>query len=243
VSDDANQLFNRVWDALVAERGQDALCFPAEIMWLGGAPGSGKGTMTAKIMAQRGFTGGPVVMSSLLTSPEMQAIKDAGKLVGDEEVLGILLRELLQDDYRSGVVVDGFPRTPAQVGSVRQLHQRMQDLHDTFAGSDRAGNFPAPVFSCTVLHVSEEVAVKRQLGRGAKIKAHNEQVDATGVGTKEELRATDVDPALAGERYQVFVAQSQAALESLREFCEYHFIDGNGTIPEVERQIAEHFSR
>ena len=43
-----------------------------------GAPGSGKGTHTKFIMQARGFAGEPIVISSLLNTPEMKRVKDAG---------------------------------------------------------------------------------------------------------------------------------------------------------------------
>jgi uncharacterized protein (DUF697 family) len=46
-------------------------------------------------------------------------------MVGDLEVVAALLRELMGDKYRSGVVVDGFPRTKVQADIVRQLYDTM----------------------------------------------------------------------------------------------------------------------
>ena len=49
--------------------GRDLL-LPKEIIFVLGAPGSGKGTHSARIMEQRGITAEPIVMSNLLISPE-----------------------------------------------------------------------------------------------------------------------------------------------------------------------------
>ena len=49
-------------------------------------------------------------------SPSLQA---AGGMVGDFEVVQALFKELIKDKYRSGVVVDGFPRTKVQADIVR----------------------------------------------------------------------------------------------------------------------------
>ena len=53
---DAQLIFKTVWEDLEEEYGHENLRFPKEIILLGGAPGSGKGTHTRFIMSARGFT-------------------------------------------------------------------------------------------------------------------------------------------------------------------------------------------
>src|SRR3990170_1902183 len=108
---DAQLIFKMVWESLEEEFGHENLRFPKEIILLGGAPGSGKGTHTRFIMAARGFTCPPIVISDLLTTPVAEKIKEQGGMVGDKEVVGILLRKLLEENFRDGAVLDGFPRT------------------------------------------------------------------------------------------------------------------------------------
>src|SRR6476661_3288681 len=100
---DAPLIFERVWKQLVQERGLERMAFPKEIMWLGGAPGAGKGTNTPFILRERGLTAKPIVMSDLLDAPEMRALKDRGLLIGDHHVVEALLRELLKPEYQTGV--------------------------------------------------------------------------------------------------------------------------------------------
>src|ERR1043166_6743668 len=125
-------IFESVWQDLEAEYGRDNLRFPKELILLGGAPGSGKGTNTAFISRARGLTCPPIVMSFLLDSPEARAIKDSGQLVGDREVLTLLLRELLKEEYRHGAVIDGFPRTQIQGESLKLLVEKMHELRREF---------------------------------------------------------------------------------------------------------------
>src|SRR5438132_9390593 len=108
---DAQLIFAAVWDDLLERHGRDNLRFPREFMWLGGAPGGGKGTNTPFIARARDITAPPIVVSSLLTSPQAMAIKNAGNMVGDREVIGLLFEELLKPQYHDGVIIDGFPRT------------------------------------------------------------------------------------------------------------------------------------
>ena len=93
---DAHLIFDSVWQDLEADLGRENLRFPKEIILLGGAPGAGKGTNTAFITKTRGLTCPPIVISGLLDSPEARALKNAGNMVGDREVVGLLLRHLLR---------------------------------------------------------------------------------------------------------------------------------------------------
>ena len=65
---DAQLIFHSVWHELEKEVGVENLKFPAEIFWLNGAPGAGKGTQTAFIMEFRDLTEKPIVVSELLQS-------------------------------------------------------------------------------------------------------------------------------------------------------------------------------
>src|SRR5215470_6909220 len=91
-------IFESIWQDLEADYGRENLRFPKEIILLGGAPGAGKGTNTAFISKTRGLTCPPIVISALLDSPEARALKDVGNMVGDREVVGMVLRRLLRSE-------------------------------------------------------------------------------------------------------------------------------------------------
>lgn len=236
---DATLIFNAVWKGLVDEIGIENLRFPKEIILLGGAPGSGKGTNTGFIMKARGFTCPPIVVSALLDSPEAKALKDNGQLVGDREVMGILLRKMLGEEFRDGAVLDGFPRTKIQVECMKLLVKRIGKLHRDYAHSDLAGFFRLPTIHVMVLFVDEKTSVERQLFRGREIAKHNEEVRMTGVGDLQELRPTDLDVEAAKHRYRVFKESTWDALQSLREVFFYHLINAQGTVSEVEENILQ----
>ncbi len=235
---DAQLIFDTVWDALEEARGREHLRFPKELILLGGAPGSGKGTQTQFIMRVRGLTCPPIVMSALLNMPEAQRIKDAGGLVGDKEVFEILLHKLLELPFRDGAVLDGFPRTRVQTECLKRLVDKIQALHQEFADTPLAINFRRPTVHAMALFVTEQTSVARQLARGEQIIAANKEVEETGVGSKEELRKTDVDPEAARHRYRVFKEQTWDALTSLKEIYHYHFVNAEGPIKEVEQNIV-----
>ncbi len=234
---DAALIFSAVWQELEAERGRENLRFPKEFILLGGAPGAGKGTNTGFILKARGLTCPPIVMSSLLDSPEARRIKDAGGMVGDREVVGILLRELLRPEFRDGCILDGFPRTKVQVECLKLLVSRMHALRSEFYDTSLGIHFRQPTVHIMVLFVDEKTSVERQLHRGLEIKQHNEEVRRTGVGELLEERATDYDRALAQRRYRVFKEQTWDALQSLKETFHYHFVNAQGPVAEVEQNI------
>jgi adenylate kinase len=238
---DAPLIFGQLWNGLVQERGLENMVFPKEIMWLGGAPGSGKGTNTPFILRERGLTAAPIVVSDLLDTPEMRALKDRGQFVGDREVIEALLRKLLEPAYQTGVVVDGFPRTKVQAEAVKLLHDQIMQLRATYWGTPTGKRFRRPIFRITVLFVGEQTSVDRQLSRGREIQAYNDKVRRTGVGEPLELRPTDIDEALARNRYRTFKELTYEALTSLRRHFHYHFVNADAPLADVEKSINAEF--
>lgn len=236
---DASVIFDPLWEELEQEFGRENLRFPKELILLGGAPGAGKGTNTPYILKARGLTCPPIVMSNLLDTPEMKRLKDAGMMIGDREVLSVLLRRLLQPEYRDGVILDGFPRTKVQVECLKMLYEKMTQLWREFYGTPLGIHFRQPVVHIVVLFVDEKESIGRQLKRGRESKAHNEEVRSSGRGQLWEERATDFDETLAARRYRVFKEQTWDALLSLKDIFHYHLINAQGSITEVERNIAE----
>lgn len=234
---DASLIFSSVWQELEATFGRSQLRFPKEIILLGGAPGAGKGTNTEFIKKTRMLTCAPIVVSALLDSPEARALKNAGNMVGDREVVGLILRELLKPEYRDGVILDGFPRTKVQVECLKLLVDKMQALRREFYATPLGIHFRQPTIHIMVLFVDEREAVARQLKRGRETRLHNEEVARTGIGEPLEDRPTDHDEALARRRYRVFKEQTWDALQSLRETFHYHFINAQGPVEEVEQNI------
>jgi len=234
---DAQLIFNEVWEVLEEEFGRAELRFPKELILLGGAPGSGKGTHTRYMLKSRGLTCAPIVVSGLLNSPEAQKIKDNGGMVGDREVIELILREMLKPDYRDGAVLDGFPRTHVQVECLKLLVNRMNQLRREFYDSALAIHFRKPIIHIMVLFVDERTSIDRQLKRGEQNIAHNKEVEETGIGRIREIRKTDLSEEAARHRYRVFKEKTWEALQSLKEIYFYHFINANGTIEEVEANI------
>lgn len=234
---DAQLIFESIWRDLETEVGHEHLRFPKEIILLGGAPGAGKGTNTAFIAKVRGLTCQPVVISSLLNSPEARALKDAGNMVGDRDVIGLVLRELLRAEYHDGVILDGFPRTNVQVECLKLLVDKMHALRREFYNTPLSIHFRQPTIHIMVLFVDEKESVARQLKRGRETKALRELAVRSGNSQLPEDRPTDHDESLARRRYRVFKEQTWEALQSLKEIFHYHFINAQGLVAEVEENI------
>jgi len=235
---DAQLIFGAIWHELEGELGRSRMRFPRELILLGGAPGAGKGTNSDFIRRVRGIDAPPIVVSELLDTPEARAIKARGGMVGDREVVGILLRKLLEPDQQNGALLDGFPRTKVQVECLKLLYDEMISLRREFSGTPDVIYFKQPIFHIMVLFVDEAESVARQLKRGREVVAHNEEVARSGVGERLEERATDFSEALARNRYRVFKEQTYDALVSLKQFFHYHFINAQAPVPEVQANIV-----
>lgn len=236
---DAQVIFSHVWNQLEAEFGQENLRFSKELILLGGAPGSGKGTNTNFILKARDLSCPPIVVSSLLNTPEARRIKERGGMVGDREVVGLVLRTLLKPEYRDGCVLDGFPRTRVQVECLKLLVEKMNMLYREHQSTPLAINFRKPTIHVMVLFVDEKTSVSRQLYRGQQVAERNARVEQEGEGELWEVRATDLSSTAARQRYRVFKEKTWEALQSLKEIYHYHFIDAQGTIESVEKNIRD----
>lgn len=86
-----------------------------------GAPGAGKGTQAEAICDKLGvptISTGNIIREALSKGTEMgikaKSFIDAGQLVPDEVVIGIIKERLAKDDCKNGFILDGFPRTIPQ---------------------------------------------------------------------------------------------------------------------------------
>ena len=97
-----------------------------------GPPGSGKGTQAAAIVdrlkAPKISTGDMLRAALAAGTPlglEAKGYMDAGKLVPDSVVIGLVEERLAQPDAKNGFILDGFPRTTAQADALQALLARI----------------------------------------------------------------------------------------------------------------------
>jgi adenylate kinase len=93
-----------------------------------GAPGSGKGTQSQRLVERFGIpqiSTGDLLRSAVARGTEYglraKAAMDAGMLVVDEIVLGIIRERLAERDTERGFILDGFPRNFAQAQALSSL--------------------------------------------------------------------------------------------------------------------------
>lgn len=93
-----------------------------------GAPGAGKGTQAEKICEKFNIPAvstGNIIREALKNGTDMglkaKSYIDAGKLVPDDVVIGIIKERLAEDDCANGFILDGFPRTIPQAEALDSM--------------------------------------------------------------------------------------------------------------------------
>lgn len=102
-----------------------------------GAPGAGKGTQAEKIcekLSIPAISTGNILREAIAGKTEMglkaKSYIDAGKLVPDEVVIGIINDRLKEDDCKNGFILDGFPRTIPQAEALDRMNVRIDRVID-----------------------------------------------------------------------------------------------------------------
>lgn len=102
-----------------------------------GAPGSGKGTQASRLKAELGvphISTGDLLRAAVAAGTPLglkaKAVMDAGHLVSDDIMLGMIEERLGAEDARAGFILDGYPRNLAQVEALDGLLTRLEQPLD-----------------------------------------------------------------------------------------------------------------
>ncbi len=160
-----------------------------------GPPGAGKGTQAQRLVARHGIvqlsTGDMLRAAVAAGTPvglKAKAVMDAGGLVSDEIVIGIIAERIGEADAKNGFILDGFPRTVAQAEALDRLL------------TEKGLKLDAVI----ELVVDQEKLVNRILNRAAEAAAKGEPVrkDDDPVVFKTRLEAYNRDTAVVAPYYK-----------------------------------------
>jgi len=200
-----------------------------------GAPGAGKGSVADLLSVRLSFptiSTGDLVRAEIRGQTEIgrkvQEITARGELVPDPVIIGMLDRRVKQADVKSGYILDGFPRTPAQAQALAAL--------------------PADEERAVFLDVGEDVVVERLLGRltcqkcGAIYNRKGKMPAQAGVcnrcGGTVAARSDDNEDSIR-QRLQVYLRETQPVIDYYKQKGLLRTIDGVGTVEEVFARLLE----
>ncbi|HEY1945250.1 MAG TPA: adenylate kinase [Roseiarcus sp.] len=181
-----------------------------------GPPGAGKGTQAARLVEKYGIpqlsTGDMLRAAASAGTPiglKAKAVMDAGSLVSDEIVQGIIEERIAEPDAQRGFILDGFPRTLAQAEALDALLARKGLKLD----------------AAIELQVDPEVLVSRIVQRAADAKAAGRPV------------RKDDDPEIFKTRLAAYFRDTAAVTPHYVAKELLQRVDGMKTVPEVAAAI------
>lgn len=202
-----------------------------------GAPGSGKGTQAKLIESEKSLphisTGDMLreaVAQGTRFGQKAKSIMEAGQLVPDDVMLGIISERLSQADAADGFILDGFPRTKQQALDLDEL-------------LDEIG---APLDAAILLDVDFDVLMKRLTGRrtcsttGKLLNVYfspQEEIDACLEGGGELLQREDDNEETIGKRLSVYRESTEPVIEFYRKRDRLQTVDAEGSIDEVRARL------
>jgi len=204
-----------------------------------GAPGSGKGTQAKKLMADRNIpqisTGDMLreaVAAGTRFGQRAKGIMDAGNLVSDDIMLGIISERLAEPDAAEGFILDGFPRTEQQALDLEEL-------------LDELGT---PLDAVVLLDVDFDILMKRLTGRrtcsltGKLLNVYlspQEELDECTDAGGELIQREDDNEETISKRLDVYRQQTEPVVEFYRERKRLRTVDAQGTIEEVYAKMLD----
>ena len=203
-----------------------------------GAPGSGKGTQAKKLMADRNIpqisTGDMLreaVAAGSRFGQQAQPVIDAGNLVSDDIMLGIISERLAKADAAKGFILDGFPRTEKQAIDLEEL-------------LDQLGT---PLDAAVLMEVDFEILMKRLTGRrncsltgkllNIYFSSQQELDECTNAGG-ELMRREDDNEETISNRLEVYRSQTEPLIDFYKERGSLKVVDADGAIDEVYSRLS-----
>jgi adenylate kinase len=203
-----------------------------------GAPGSGKGTQAQRLQAKHGVpqvSSGDLLRDAVARGTELgrqaKAVMDAGQLVSDDIVLGLIRDRLSRPDAANGFILDGFPRNIDQANSLNALLAELDQ----------------PLDAVLLLDVRNETLIDRLAGRrvcpkcGAVYNVHSLPAGTTSCANDgtELYQRPDDNEAVIGKRLEVYERQTRPLVEHYSQLGLLRAVAGEGELDDVfERMEA-----
>jgi len=205
-----------------------------------GPPGAGKGTQ-AKLIEERYGTvqlsTGDMLRAAVAAGTDVglaaKAAMEAGQLVADEIVIGIISERIDQPDCADGFILDGFPRTVVQAEALDRLFGEKQMTLD----------------AVVELQVDDDLLVERIAGRfscgkcgeGYHDKFHRPKKEGVcdKCGAQDFVRRADDTAEIVKSRLQAYRAQTEPLIEYYRDRGKLVSVDGMADIAIVAKDIRE----
>ncbi|MGB5131808.1 MAG: adenylate kinase [Steroidobacteraceae bacterium] len=203
-----------------------------------GAPGSGKGTQAQRLQANHGLpqvSTGDLLREAVAAGTELgraaKIVMDAGQLVADDIMLGIIRERLARPDAARGFFLDGFPRTIAQAdGLARQLSEMGVSLD-----------------AVVQMDIEPEILLRRLAGRRSCRRCGRVFHVETNPPRPGELctdgrphdlfQRPDDNEATLRERLAVYGERTQPLIDYYARKGLLRRIDANGTLDEVNSRL------
>jgi len=202
-----------------------------------GAPGSGKGTQAHRLVADFGvvqISTGDLLRAAVAAGSELgqraKTAMDAGELVSDEIVLGMIRDRLQAPDTRAGFILDGFPRNLVQA---KALDGVLEDIGQ-------------PLDAVCLLDVDFDILMKRLTGRRTCSKtgkllniyfSPQSELDACVEAGGELVQRADDNEETIGNRLQVYREQTEPLVGFYRDAGLLRDVAGDGKMDEVYARL------
>jgi adenylate kinase len=206
-----------------------------------GAPGSGKGTQSQRLMQQERIpqiSTGDLLRAAVAQGTELghkaKEAMDAGRLVDDELVLGMIRERLAEPDARRGFILDGFPRNLAQAQALERLLRTLRQ----------------PLDVVVQLEVDNAELVRRISGRRTCADCGRVFNVSTSAGQVSQsascpesgaphrlIQRPDDNEATVSERLRVYDEQTRPLIEFYRARGLLRTINAEGEVDEVTRRL------
>ena len=204
-----------------------------------GPPGAGKGTQAKMLVEKYGIpqiSTGDILRENLKKQTELgleaKKYMDAGKLVPDEVVIGIINNRLKEDDCQKGYMLDGFPRTVAQAEALDKI------LAENGSGIDHVISIDVP--DAELLGRLTGRRTCRQCGQGYHVMFDPpEKEGVCGKCSGELYQRDDDNEATVSNRLKVYADQTQPLIDYYQNKGLIRPIDGLGKIQEIFDRVVK----